>query len=145
MLQSLQSFFQAFRDHSKCSNYNWYHCHIIIIHLTSFMNLNDSKSPQVSRILLSILADLNYAVFWRFLILLPISTSCSPLGTIPSEPITIGITVNLMFYSFLCSLSRSKYLDLFSLSLFFSLSSAGTAKSTIGQVFFFVLFNYHKV
>ena len=36
-----------------------------------------------------------------------------------------------MFYNFLCSLAKSKYLSIFSLSLIFSLCSTGTAKSTI--------------
>ena len=32
------------------------------------------------------------------------------LGIIPSAPITIGITVTIMFYSFFSSLARSRYL-----------------------------------
>ena len=50
-----------------------------------------------------------------------------PLGTVPSEPITIGITVTLMFPSifFFISLSKSKYLFLFSFSLIFALCSVG--------------------
>ena len=57
-----------------------------------------------------------------------------PLKVIPNALIIFGITETPMIRSFLCSLIRSKYLFLFSLSLIFSLWSAGTAKSTIQQV-----------
>ena len=64
-------------------------------------SLSDSKTPQVSRTLLSIMADLNNAVTLMVSIHLPISNSTSllskPLGTIPTAPLTIGITVTLMF------------------------------------------------
>ena len=101
--------------------------------------LSDSKSPQVSRTLLSILVDLNNVVIWMVSICPPISNNFSPLsktlGTVPSASITIGITVTFNFYSFFFYISF-KYLPLFSLSLVFILWSAGTAKSTIRQVFF---------
>ena len=41
-------------------------------------------------------------------------------GTVPSAPITVGIPVNLMFHNFLSSLTRFKYLSLFSLSSIFT-------------------------
>ena len=79
-----------------------------------YWNLNDSKSPQISRTLLSILADLNCAVVWIVLIHLPISNSSSclfkPLESVPSTPITIGITVNFMFHSFLSFFSKVQVL-----------------------------------
>ena len=60
----------------------------------------------------------------------------------------IGITVTFMLHSFFNSLARSKYLSFFSLSLNFSLWSAGTAKSRIQQVlslfFFFVVVDYYR-
>ena len=97
-------------------------------------NVSDNKSPQVSMNLLSIPADLNNAVVSKALIRLPNSTYSSsfskPLVTIPSVPIIIGINVTPIFYSFLSSLARSKYLSLFSLSLIFILWSTGTKKST---------------
>ena len=67
-------------------------------------SLSDSKSLQVSRTLLSILADLNNAVVWMVSTLPLISKSStlfiSPLLTQPRVPITIGINVTFMFHSF---------------------------------------------
>ena len=100
--------------------------------------LSDSKSPQVSRNLLSILADLNNAVVWMVSTRPLISTSFSPctnfLVTVPSVPITFGITVIFMFHNFFGSLARSWYLSLFSPSFSFTQLSAGTTKSTIRHV-----------
>ena len=107
-------------------------------------SLSDSKSPQVARALLSILAVLNNAVIWMVPTHPPISKSSSPfsnpLVTVPNAPITIGIIVTCMFHSFFNSLARSRYLSFFSHSFSFTLWSAGTAKSTILQVLFFFLF-----
>ena len=104
-------------------------------------SLSDSKSPQVSRTLLSILAVLNNTVVWMVSTRPPTSKSSStfsnPLVTVPNAPITIGIIVTCMFHSFLSSLARSRYL---SHSFSFILWSAGTAKSTILQVLFFFFF-----
>ena len=103
--------------------------------------LSDSKSPQVSRTLLSILAVFNNGVVWMVSAWLPTSKSSkffnNPLVTVPKAPITIGISVTFMFYGFFNSLARSRYLSLFSHSFSFILWSAGTAKSTILQVLFF--------
>ena len=75
--------------------------------------------PQVSRTLLSTLADLNNAVVWIVstcpLISKSSSSSMNPLVTVLSTPITIGITINFMFNSFFLSLERSRYLSLFCL------------------------------
>ena len=66
-------------------------------------SLSDSKSPQVSRTPLSILAVLNYVVVWMVSTRPPTSKSSSPfsnsLVTVPHAPITIGITVTCMFHS----------------------------------------------
>ena len=103
-------------------------------------SLSDSKSPQVSRTLLSILAVLNNAVVWMVSTCPPTSKSSSPfsnhLVTVPNAPITIGINVTCMFHSFFNSLARSRYLSFFSHSYSFILWSTGTAKSTILQVLF---------
>ena len=107
-------------------------------------SLSDNKSPQISRTLLSILAVLNNAVVWMVSTRLPTSKSSSPfsnpLVTVPNAPITTGIIVTCMFQSFFISLARSRYLSFFSHSFSFILWSAGTAKSTILQVLFFVVF-----
>ena len=62
-------------------------------------SLSESESPQVSRTLLSIVADLSNAVVWAVLARPPIwnsySTLTKPLKTIPSGPIIMGITVTL--------------------------------------------------
>ena len=65
-------------------------------------SLSDSKSPQVSRILFSILADFNNALVWMVSTLPLISKSTSslinPLDTLPWAPITIGLNVPFMFH-----------------------------------------------
>ena len=108
-----------------------------------YWSLRDSKSPQVSRTLLSILAVLNNAVVWMVSTHPQTSKSSSPfnnpLVSVPNAPITIGIIAAFMFHSFFNSLSRSSYLSFFSQTSSFILWSAGTAKSTILQVLFFFL------
>ena len=68
-------------------------------------SFSNSKSPQVSKTLLSILAFLNNAVVWKVSTRPPTSKSSSllnnPLVTVPNAPITIGIIVTFMFHSFL--------------------------------------------
>ena len=102
-------------------------------------SLSDSKSPQVSRTLLSILADLNSAVGWMVSTRVRISNSSNPfinpLVTVPSAPITISITFIFIFHSLFSSLERSRYISLFSPSFSFTLRSASIAKSSIRQVF----------
>ena len=95
-------------------------------------SLRDSKSPQVSWTLLSILAVLNNAVTSK-----SSSLFNNPLVTVPKAPITIGLIVTFMFHSFFNSLARPSYLSFFSDSYSFILWPAGTAKSTILQIFFF--------
>ena len=107
-------------------------------------SLSDSKSPQVSRTRLRILAVLSHAVVWIVSTHRPTSKSSrpfnNPLVIGPKAPITIGTIVTFMFHSFFNSLARSRYLSFFSLSFRFILWSAGTAKSTILQIFFFFFF-----
>ena len=103
-------------------------------------SLNDSKSLQVSRTRLSILAVLSNAVVWIVSTRPPTSMSSrpfnNPLVTVPNAPITIGTIVTFMFHSFFNSLARSTYLFFFSASFRFIMWSAGTAKSTILQILF---------
>ena len=88
-------------------------------------NLRDRKSPQVPRILLSILVVLNYVVVWMISILPPTSKSSSPfnnpLVTVPKAPITIGIIVTFMFHSFFQFPSKFEVLIL--LFIFFQIYS----------------------
>ena len=88
-------------------------------------------SPQVSRTLLSILADLNSAVV-RMVSILPLILSSFNLffgmsGAVPRVPI-IGITITSMFYSFFSSLARFKYLSIH--FLLFSLCEIKTNLTT---------------
>ena len=105
--------------------------------------LSDSKSPQLSRTLLSILVVLNNAVTWIVSTRPPTSNSSrpfnNPLVTVPNTPITIITIVTFMFHSFFNSLARSRYLFFFSHSFSFILWSAETVKSTILHFFFFLI------
>ena len=96
----------------------------------------ESEWQQVSRTLLSILANISNAVVWR-VSAHPLISNFSrplsnPLGIVPSVPITIGIIATYMF-SFL---ARSKFLSLFLFSLIFTEWSAGMAKTIIRQILF---------
>ena len=140
-------------DCQVCSSYYYFlleifshQCYLMVFH----WSLSDSKSPQVSRTLLSVLAILNNAVVWMVSTRPPTSkSSClsnSPLVTVPNAPITIGIIVTFMFHRFFNSQARSRYLSIFSLSFSFILWLAGYAKSTILKVLFFFSFvDYYKV
>ena len=79
-------------------------------------SLSDSKSPHVSRTLLSILAVLNNVVVWRVSTPPPTFKSFSlfnnPLLTVPKAPITIGIIFTFMFHSFFQFLSKVEVLIL---------------------------------
>ena len=104
-------------------------------------SLSDSKSPQVSRTRLRILAVLSNAVVWIVSTRPPTSKSFRPFNNLlvieTNALITIGTIVTFMFHSFFNSLARSRYVSFFSLSFRFILLSAGTANSTILQVLFF--------
>ena len=105
--------------------------------------LSHSKSPQVSRTLLRILAILSNAVIWIVSTRLPNSKSSrpfnNPLVIVPKAPITTGTIVTFMFNSFFYSLVRSRYLSFFSHSFSFIPWSPEIAKSTILQILFFLL------
>ena len=77
-------------------------------------SLSDSKSPQVSRTCLRILAVLSNAVIWIVSTHLPTFKSSrpfnNPLVIVPNAPITIGTIVTFMFHSFFNSLARSRLL-----------------------------------
>ena len=94
--------------------------------MVSHWSLSDSKSPQVYRTLLGILANLSNAVVYMVFTCPLISNSSSPfinpLVIVPSMSVTIGITITFMFHSFFSSPARSQYLFFFSLSFSFNLS-----------------------
>ena len=89
-----------------------------------YRRLSPGKAPQVSRTLLSILADLSNAVVWMVSTLPLISKSSSPLTSplvsVPRTTITIGIIVTFMFHSFFSTQARSRYLSFFSRSFDFA-------------------------
>ena len=76
------------------------------------------------------LADLNNAVeLWsRFFLLftIPLIFFSNHLETVPSAPITIGITVTFMVHSFWNSLKKSKYFVLFLFSVYLNVIIAVT-------------------
>ena len=108
-------------------NYYYYSSRVFHISISwwSFTRVNDRKSPQISRTLLSILSDLNNAVVWMVSTLPLISKSSSPfinpLVIVPRAPITIGINVIFKFHNFFNSLAESRYLFFFSFSFNFTL------------------------
>ena len=110
--------------------------------MASQLSLNNSKSSQVSRILLSILADLKNTIVWIVfthpLICMSSSLYINLLVIVPSASLTIIITYSTVFFS---SSPSSRYLFLFWLSFNFTLWSSETAKTINQQVLFFV--DYH--
>ena len=106
-------------------------------------SLGDRNYPQVSKTLINILAHLNNAVVWmvstRSLIFKSSSPSTNPLVTMSSVPITNGIIVTFKFHSFFSSLARSWYSSLFSLSVSFTLFSAGQQSPLFGWFSFILL------
>ena len=124
-----------------------YAAFIIIIYFLRFFftgRLSDSKSLQVSRSFLGILADLNNVavrmVSVRPPTSIPSSLHTKPLEIVPSTPITIGITVTLIFHFFKSSLTRFKYLYLLSFSLIFALFCRdGKVFYSASSRFFFLL------
>ena len=106
-------------------------------------SLSDSKTPHVSRTRLRILAVIGNAVIWIVSTRPPTSKSSrpfnKPLIIVPKAPITFGTIVTFIFHCFFNSLARSRYLSFFSHSFRFILWSAGTAKSAVSQILFFLL------
>ena len=103
------------------------------------LRLSDSKSCQIFRTLLSILTNFSSTVIWIVAILSLMFSSPSLffwfLGTVSR---TQTIFISFLFWSYFSSLARSRYLLSFSPSFFFNQWSAGMAKSTRWQIFFFL-------
>ena len=106
--------------------------------------LRDSKYPQVSMILHSILADLNNAVVWIVFNRPHISRSSSPYISLWClyqerwfQVLWPPLSCSTVFFR---HLTRSSYIPVFSLFFNSTLSSGRTAKSTILQVLFSCFF-----
>ena len=98
--------------------------------------LRDSKSPQVSRTLLSILAVFSNAVVWM------VSTRPfnNPLVIVPKVLITIGIIVTFMFHSFFQFSSNVEVLiSLFTFFQFYSVVCRDSRVDSFAD-FLFVFF-----
>ena len=108
-------------------------------------NLSDSKSHQVSKTLLSVLANLKKAVVCMVLDcpLIPDISSLltKPLGIIPNAP--IGITATFIFHSVFSSLVKSKYLSLFYFLWFLLCGWLGRQSPLFGWFSFFFFVNFH--
>ena len=103
---------------------------------------SDSKSPQVSRTLLSILVVFNNAVVWMVSSRAPTSKSCSPfnnpLVSVSKSPISIGIVVTFMFHSFFQFSCKVEVL--ISLSTFFQFYSVVNRDSKVDKFADFLFF-----
>ena len=109
-------------------------------------SLSDSKSPQVSRTLHSILAVLNNVVVWMVSTRPPTSKSSSPfsypLVTVPNAPIIIGIIVTYMFHSFFQFLNKVDVLILlFTVFQFHSVVSRDSKVDNFASSLFFFVEN----
>ena len=94
--------------------------HISVSRCFFHQSLSNSKSPQVSKTLLSILAVLNNAVSTGPLTSKSSSPFSNHLVTVPNAPITISIIVTCMFHSFLIpKQGRGIYPSLHILSVLF--------------------------
>ena len=107
-------------------------------------NFSDSKSPQVSRNLLSILAVLNNVVVLMVSTRPPTSKSyrpfSNPLVTVPNAPITIGIIVTRMFHSFFQFPSKAEVLILlFPFFQIYSVVSRNNKVDNFASSFLFLL------
>ena len=108
-------------------------------------SFSDSKSPQVSRTLLSILSVLNNAVVWMVSTRPPISKSSSrfnnPLVTVTKAP--IGIIVTFVFHSFFQFPSKVQVLIL--LFPFFQFYSVVSRDCKIDNYYYYYYYYYlHK-
>ena len=107
-------------------------------------SLSDSKSPRISRNLLSILANLNNDVVWMVSTgLLTSSKSSSSFNnlfvTVRKAPITIGIIATFLFHSFFQFLSKIEILILlFTFFQFYSLVSQYSLCHHITDICYFV-------
>ena len=108
--------------------------------------LSDSKSPQVSRTRLSILAVLSNAVVW-IVSYRPLTSKSSrpfnnPLVTVPNATITIGTIVTFMFHNFFKFSSKVRIL-LFTFLQIYSVVRRDSKVNNFADSLSFV--DYYKV
>ena len=107
--------------------------------MTSNWSLSDSKSLQVTRTILSILADLDNILTWMVSSNSLISKSSSPCSnsvvTVPSAPVKNGITVTSILHSFFQF--SSKVYVLLSIFAFFQFQVERQSSQSGKFVFFF--------
>ena len=106
--------------------------------------LSDSKSYQVSRTLLSILAVFNNVVVWMVSTRPPSSKSSrpfnNPLVTVPKALITIATIVPFMFHSFFQFSSKIEVLiSLFTFFQFFSVVSRDSKVNNFANSLFLLI------
>ena len=107
-------------------------------------SLSDSKSPQLSRTRLRILAVLSNVVVW-IVSTHPTTSKSSrpfknPLVIVPNAPIAIGRIVILIFLTFFNSVARSRYLFSFALSFGLFCGPPGQQSRQFCKFSFFFLF-----
>ena len=107
-------------------------------------SLSNSKSPQVSRTHLRILAVLSNAVVWIVSTRPPISKSSrpfnNPLVIMPNASITIGTIVSLMFHSFFQFCSKVEVLIfLFTFLQIYSVVRRDSKVNNFADSLFFLL------
>ena len=117
--------------------------------MVSQWSLSDSKSPQLSRTLLNILADLNNAVIWMVSTCSRLSKSSSPftnpLGIVLNAPTIISISVTFMFHIFLVLFQGlGTYLS-FRFLLFSLHGLPGRQSLLFSRFFFFFFFSFFFV
>ena len=125
----------------------YYFFFLIFYHQLTLMvfhkSFSESKSPQVSRTLLSILAVFNYAVVWMVSSRPPTSKSCSsfsnPLVTVPKAPITIGIIVTCRFFFFQFLSKVEVLILLFTFFQFYSVVSRDSQVDNLAISLFLLL------
>ena len=119
--------------------------------------MSDSMSPHVSRTLLSILADLNNAIFWMFSAFPPIFIIPNPMAKllkiVPNVSITSGDTVTFQFLRFLVQWQDLSICPFFAFFDFHSVVDRdGEIRGLSGlffpffflfSFFFFFIVNYH--
>ena len=140
-------------SHVLSHSYHYYYYSLEFSHQRKLMvfhwRVSDSKSPRVSRTLLSILAIFNNAVVWIVSTRPPTSKSSrpinNPLVTVPKAPITIGIIVTFMFHSFFFQFpSKVEVLiSLFTFFQFYSVVSRDSKVDNFADILFVV--DYYKV